>query len=353
VKVLLDFQLNRLIQDRDETALKVLGHIVEPFGIDPRSRRLQAAVKALRTAKAMRESDVAHHFKSRLQELRGIPDDVVRAFADQAIALIGTIDSDLFMGRSEISTVGAVLRPLDIRWAQNLMKSGEYEELDRLSQYSEYLREQRVDSIAHLRNWFAQMYEAFDVLCVYRLADSNKKPMGMIRESNRRMYLRNWIKWTNTDENVEMVFEMAQALEGGKTPDEISPRIESSNGFAPYGSSRTSLAVTGAATLEQTYFLSGPAASTPVSNVMTAPERVQVTLVASSNSEQMSTKVWDSRKDLKQQVKNWVEVTSESWGEDGSLLNFTISKDEGNSLTTVQRRTPSQATESLMKLVDL
>ncbi len=351
VQATLDEQLHALVAKRDEEAFRILPELVEPFGIDPRSRRLQAAVKSLRTEREKSPTEIAQHFKSRIRELADTPTDAVYKFALTAMGLLGSLDSDLFMERSKISTVSAILRPLDVRWAQRLRNAGEIFDYDGIQIAENSLRNQVVSNERDLELWFAYMYEAFERFCIFYPGQTKSKPMGMIRATNRRMYSRNWVEWTASVNNIHRVLELAADIEAERPV--ITSGVQRQN-LPAYGTRLRNVGNDNPSQYSRVERHDAYAPSRQVAKeVQTLEDKCTVTLTSTNNPNQTSIKSWPDVSSLKKHVENWLLVTAETWAEEGTLVNFTIQKHLDDSIVSVQSRTPKQAVESILKLVDL
>lgn len=336
IREMLDEQVHELVAARDAEAVKLIAHLVGPFGIDPKSRRLQRAMLSCKTAPRFpylsdsesKHSSRAKVFKAHLPELASQDDAAVETLASEVMELLFDSDKVLRIGRSDASIVLSVLRPLDIRWVTRTATRNPAIDTSVIMKEVVVLLASEISDLASLHNWLSQTYDHFAANWIVDLPIGETRAVGMVRKSNERRYFRVWNEWVSQNAenllarllNPEMrSFARANAQRLESLASSYSSTQEHDLGGALYERPDFSQTPPTRQPYQQSIAaLSAPLVSaTPASNYS-----IEVALPAHNSASSM--KSWSSMDQMLHEAAGWVSRLLTIRQATGSKFDFTL-----------------------------
>lgn len=336
IREMLDEQVHELVAARDAEAVKLIAHLVGPLGIDPKSRRLQRAMLACKTAPRptnLSDSNLKHAsrakvFKAHLPELASQNDAAVETLASEVMELLFDSDKVLRIGRSDASIVLSVLRPLDTRWVARTATRNPAIDTSVIMREVTVLLASEIADLVGLHNWLRQTYDHFAANWIVDLPLGETRAVGMVRKSNERRYFRVWNEWVSQNAetllarllNPEMrSFARANARRLESLASSYSSTQEHHIGGTLY--ERQEFSQTPPAL--QPYQQSNAALSAPlVSATLASNYSIEVTLPAHNSAS--STKSWSSMDQMLHEAVGWVSRLLTIRQATGSKFDFTL-----------------------------
>ena len=362
IDLLLDSELHAHQETRDDLVAQSIRELVAPYDIDPRSRRLAGALKASRTvrpSKDIAEADEIERenkiFTDRFPQLARLTSSELQSFISAVRRAMSKFDMKLYGERTKLSTISTIIRPLSTKWLERwrIQRADSFNYEKSVYQVEQMLNRE-INSEAAYFEWMEDVYELFLELVIFRNPSvSNRidiparKPMGMVSESNERIYRRNWTEFR--DLYARRLMDRADEIAGGrfdasynssyraqlKSSDYVSS-YEQSPGFkqAPRFEYQAPPKLEGAQGSFPTY---------------------TVKFEASELGAGEATKVWTSKDALRNELARFMQVVAGTWGPAGQTIHatFTYDSQQGESSIRIPNKTPAEAAESVISLLDL
>lgn len=353
IDMVLDAEL-RVNQDvRDSAVARATEGIVAPFDIDPRSRRLTGAVKALKTKEVSSDSARRKVFRDRFPQLDSVEDGRLNLFISEIARATSGIDKELYKSRTELSTVSTVVRPLTTKWLDRWRATNrEGFDYDRAAYRVELLMKREIDGIEALKQWMEDVYDLFNDLVIYRGAEGlnapkvKGAPMGMVSIANERVYRRNWTNFK--DRYIAKLLDTASKISGG----DYSGAFEKSYDPVTYNSAYSYRASSSSPRMPFE-----PEVLEPADDRGTSGRFAQYTvrIESAESGKDEATKVWSSQEVLKVELHKFIDVITGTWDSFKGKIHVTLTFDtkQGETSVRVADKTPDDAVKAVNKLLDL
>jgi hypothetical protein len=319
IDLLLDSELHRIQQARDENIASKIAHLVEPFGINPHSRRLAGAFRSTKTTdKDAAEQNRIKVFQERFPELKTLDESKLADLINTLEKLMTPADVELYSERTKLSTVSTVIRPVSTKWLERwrTQRTDGFDYETALKAANELLEaEISSDDVADV--WFQKVFDLFTDLVVFRINRNEvvrmntRRPIGMVSEANERIYRRNWAEFVGKYK--QTIQSNAESLAAGNRTSAYSSsyrRKVDPNQLNAY--------------LEQPMSY-GSVYSQPSSTAPIKPEAIfSVTVESPTDPSANASKTWGSRDDLLSEFGPWLARLGKAWGETASLVHVTL-----------------------------
>lgn len=351
IDLLLDSELHRIQQARDEKIAAEISHLVEPFGINPHSRRLAGAFRSTKTSdKDATEQNRIKVFQERFPELKTLDESKLADLISTLEKLMSPADVDLYSERTKLSTVSTVIRPLSTKWLERwrTQRSDGFD-YEAALKAANALLETDISSNDVADVWFQNVFDLFTDLVVFRVNRNEvvhmnaRRPIGMVSEANERIYRRNWADFVG--KHKQIIQNNADSLAAGNRVSAYSnsyrPKVDFSYnyvGSASGGPYRQTL------TSENTRSAEQPEVSATFT----------VTIESADEGGGSATKKWNSKTHVEQEVAAWIDKVSGVWGESGALIHATLEVvgTNGDSKVEIPNKTPHQAQAAIKTLLN-
>jgi hypothetical protein len=356
IDLLLDSELHTQQQMRDDQVAMEIIHLVAPYDIDPRSRRLSGAFKAAKTiTEAQTEIRESQIFKDRFPQLAKLPETELRMFINQLKKAMSKFDMALYKERTKLSTISTIVRPLTTKWLER-WKTQRQDDFDyEKSVYRvELLLNREIENEDQYRKWMEDVYDLFSELVIFRgpaLGQKSDlrvpKPMGMVSESNERVYRRNWTEFR--DLYGRRLIDRAEEIAGGRFDaaynSSYRPQLKSSEYSPNYMQS---------AGFNQGFrdeYIEQPKVTEAKGSFPTYTVKFESAELGQGEA----TKVWTSKQALKGEIARFIDLVASTWGPAGKLVHatFTFDTQQGESSIRIPNKTPDEAAEAVIQLLEL
>lgn len=336
IDLLLDAELHRINQERDEQVVSAIKDLVQPLGIDPRSRRLAGALRSIRTLRPGEDEERRLKvFKDRFVEFRLMGDAELSRLVVRLEERASDIDSTLYSARTRISTISTVMRPLATKWLERWREQlGDNFDYDGAAKRVNDLIQKDVTTDEQLSSWLQDVFDLFNDLVIFRKPREEslnppKRPMGMVGEANLRIYVRNWAEWCQL--NHENLKKRAQQLAEGQVgtaylssyrrpvdvrPDYVAPNVQS-------------------------YQIQQQSTAQGLS--------YKVTVESTDAGAGEASRSWGSREAVLNEVADWLGIITSLWGESGTMVHVSITTTGPNGESSI--RVPNKDAASAIQAV--
>jgi hypothetical protein len=351
IDLLLDAELHRINLERDEQVVSVIRDLLSPYAVDPRSRRLAGALRSIRTLKpGVDEDKRIQVFKERFVEFRAVGDAQLSELILALEEKVMSIDSALYSKRTRISTISTVMRPLATKWLERWreQRGGTFDYQSAVVRVN-HLIQMQVETEQQFSAWLQDVFELFNELVIFKKPREDsinmpKRPMGMVGESNLRIYVRNWSEWT--EHNFADLMTRASQLADGK--------VDS----AYLSSYRRPVDLPqGTPNMIQGYEIQQPY-SIPV-NAFQSPSQPSKSFKVSVESVDPNageaSRSWPSAERLLTEVGDWLSTITALWGPSGAQIHVSITTTdlEGESSIRLPNKDSVSAIEAIKTYVSM
>lgn len=353
IDLLLDAELHNKQTQRDNHVALAISELVAPFDIDPRSRRLAGAFRSTRTIDSEEAADAqADVFKERFPQLGRLDNAQLKAFIKKLDDSMSGPDSLLYRERTKLSTISTIVRPLTTKWLERwkTQRIDGFSYVESLSRVEKLLAREVTD-LQSFNLWAEEVYDLFTDLVIFRpnpldrIGSQARRPSGMISEGNERIYRKNWsdFKAEYGHELVRRAEEIANGRSDYAFNTAYRPQLRSVD--FDYGMPQNFSKV------------ERPESSTAAKpeNALTSFALYKVSIESALIDQGAASKTWTSKESLKSEIKRFLNVVAGTWGEGGQSIHATFTFDSNGGETTIKvpNKTPDEAAESVIKLLDL
>ena len=353
IDLLLDPELHNKQAQRDNHVALAISELVAPFDIDPRSRRLAGAFRSTKTVDSEEAADAqAEVFKERFPQLARLDSTQLKAFIKKLDDSMSGPDSLLYRERTKLSTISTIVRPLTTKWLERwkTQRNDGFSYAESLARVEKLLAKEIAD-LQSFNLWAEEVYDLFTELVIFRpnpldrIGSQARRPSGMISEGNERIYRKNWsdFKAEYGHELVRRAEEIANGRSDFAFNAAYRPQIRSVD--FDYGVPQS---------FSQGERYEAPA---PVKtyNAMGSFALYKVTFESAMPGQGAASKTWTSKESLKSEIKRFLGVVAGTWGEGGQSIHatFTFESNGGETTIKVPNKSPDEAAESVIKLLDL
>ena len=351
IDLLLDSELHRIQQARDEKIASQISHLVEPFGINPHSRRLAGAFRSTKTSdKDAAEQNRIKVFQERFPELKTLDESKLADLISTLENLMSPADVDLYSERTKLSTVSTVIRPLSTKWLERWRTQRtdgfDYEAALRTANV---LLEVVITSKDVADVWFQNVFDLFTELVVFRVNrnevvhTNTRRPIGMVSEANERIYRRNWAEFVG--KHKQTIQSNADSLAAGNRVSGYSntyrPKVDFSLNY---------VGPTSGNPYNQTFVPQNmSSAGHPESSAT-----FTVTIESADEGGGSATKKWTSKSLVEQELAKWINKVTGVWGQSGALIHakLEVLGTDDDSTVEIPNKTPDQAQSAIKTLLD-
>jgi hypothetical protein len=347
IDLLLDSELHRLQQERDELIASRISHLVEKFGISPHSRRLAGAFRSTKTSNKDETLDRrVLVFRERFPELRLLGDAELKELINSLNELMSPIDVDLYGERTKLSTVSTVIRPLSTKWLERWksLRPNDFNYEQAVLRANELL-ETELGDLEAAETWLQKVYDLFADLVVFRpnrnenSPVAERRPVGMVSESNERIYRRNWVE-----------FRSRLLKDIQKNADELA----SGNRTSAYNSSYRRTIETGYSDNYQAQANRNQPEYASVGAMPVATAGYSVTIESANTSAASATKKWSNKVQLEQELDSWLRKIAAVWGDAGLMIHVTleVTGTSDDSVIKIPNKSQSEASSAIKTLLE-
>lgn len=349
IDLLLDTELHRIQQVRDEKIAKAIFSIVEPFGINPHSRRLSGAFRSTKTSpQVTTEIDRVRVFQERFPELKHLDDQRLIQLIRELEELMSPIDTRLYSERTKLSTISGVIRPLSTKWLERwrAIRITGFDYEGAVKTVNELLEED-IPNLEVAEIWLQKVYDLFSEFVIFRPNRndvgriSERRPIGMVGENNERIYRRNWAEFKQL--HLATLQANAAELAAGKRPSGYafsyrSQAVQGSLDIPPASASYQAV---------PEYAPNNPIGSAQVITYA-------ITIESADAGGGSASKKWSSKSQLESDIEPWIRKMISAWGASDSQINITLdvsgSTDDFNA--KIPNKTPGEGAQAIKSLIE-
>lgn len=362
IGLLLDSELHTHQETRDDLVAQSIKGLVAPYDIDPRSRRLAGALKASRTTRPGKDlaedEDIEREnriFTDRFPQLARLTAGELQTFISDLRSAISKFDMKLYGERTKLSTISTIIRPLSTKWLERwrIQRADSFDYDKSVYQVAQMLNRE-IESESAYFEWMEDIYELFLELVIFRSRSvSNQidipasKPLGMVSESNERIYRRNWTEFR--DLMSRRLIDRAEEIAGGRFDSSYNssyrPQLKASDYVSSYEQS------SGFNQSPRIEYQTPPKFEGAKGSFPTYTVKFEATALGAGEA----TKVWASKDALRNELARFMQVVADTWGPAGQTIHatFTYDSQQGESSIRIPNKTPTEAAESVISLLDL
>ena len=350
IDLLLDTELHHIQQHRDAEIVAAISWLVEPYGISPHSRRLAGAFRSTKTSsKVTTDLDRVRVFQERFPELKHLDDSELRSLIHKLEELMSPIDTRLYSERTKLSTISGVIRPLSTKWLERWRalrtKGFDYEVA--VKTVTDLLEED-LPNLEAAEVWLQKVYGLFSEFVIFRPNRNNmgnvaeRRPIGMVNESNERIYRRNWAEFKS--EHLSTLQASAAELAAGRRPSGYATKYRPATVYGSIDFPPSSAGYQA---------VSNYTTNTPTGSALVQPT-FAITIESADVGGGSASKKWATKSQLESEIETWLRKMTAAWGASGSQLHITLdvsgSSDDFN--VKIPNKTPSDATQAIKALLN-